>query len=327
MKTYVAAAGGLQLTDAPDPTPGPGQALVRMKAYSLNYRDYAGLAHGAGIPLSDGAGEVVAVGAGVTRVKAGDRVIGNFFAGWVDGPPSAAGNATALGGAIDGVFRELMPYAADSLVILPDGLSYEEGATLPCAGLTAWNALVRDGNLQAGETVLVMGTGGVSVFAVQIAKALGATVIATSSSDAKLARVQALGADVGINYQARPDWENAVLEATGGRGVDHVVEVGGLGTLNQSVQAVRHGGHVALVGILDGFEKPFDQVGPVLHKAIKIQGVYVGSRTELEAFAAFVAAHGIKPVIGETFGFDDAEAAFRTMGAGRHFGKIVVRGT
>ena len=245
----------------PDPTPAPGQILIRVHAASLNYRDlmialghYGGTPPSNLVPLSDGAGEVVGVGEGVSRVQVGDRVAGIFFQTWLDGGIRAAYHASALGGAVNGMLAEYVALSEDGVVPLPEWLSYEEGASLPCAAVTAWNGLVEQGHLTAGETVLLLGTGGVSMFALQIAKAHGARVILTSSSDEKLARAKTLGADETVNYKTTPDWDKAVWGLTGKRGVDHVVEVGGPGTLAKSLQAARHGGKIAQIGVLSDVE-------------------------------------------------------------------------
>src|SRR5262245_16016034 len=264
MKAYVLSAGATNLeqlrrVELPEPQPGPGQILVRMKAASLNYRDQAvvtGRYFGGSvardtIPLSDGAGEVVEIGAAVTRFKVRDRVAPTFFRGWIDGPPP--GRLPALGSPLDGVLAEYVAFDEGDAVLLSTTLSFEEGATLTCAGVTAWHAIVRVGEVRPGQTVLVMGTGGASVFGLQLARAAGARVIATSSSDEKLKRMHKLGADTGVNYVTTPDWEQEVLKATGGRGVHCVVEVGGPGTLARSMRAVGYGGRVCLIGVLAGF--------------------------------------------------------------------------
>lgn len=318
----------LHLADRPSPQPGPGEVLVRMRANSINYRDLATILDPAprGIPYprvpnSDGAGDVLAVGPGVTTWKAGDRVAGTFFRDWDSGGISAAVMASALGGATDGVLAEEVVLPERGLVAIPDYMSYEEAATLPCAALTAWRALVEEGKLRAGETVLLLGTGGVSIFALQIAKMHGATVIHTSGSDEKLARVRAMGADHCINYRETPEWQNAVLDLTGGVGVDHVVEVGGGGTLARSAGAVRVGGHIALIGILT-----MDKVDPTLlmRKSVRMTGIYVGSRQMFRSMLRAFEAHEIRPVIDRTFALADARAAYHHMQAAGHFGKITI---
>ncbi|AKT38142.1 zinc-dependent alcohol dehydrogenase family protein [Chondromyces crocatus] len=336
MKAYeIVTAGGpgeWKQVERPEPTPGPGQALVRIRAVSLNYRDLL-LVSGRYpqpitrpiLPLSDGAGEVVAVGEGVTRVKVGDRVIPTFFQTLTDGTVSMAeGGTKALGGGDrDGVLAELVVLDAEGLVHLPEQMSFEEGATLPCAAVTAWNALVPQGGLVAGQTVLAQGTGGVSIFALQFAHALGAKVIITSSQDEKLAKAKALGADGTINYRKHPDWEKAVLELTGGEGVDHVIEVGGVETLPRAITATRAGGHLALIGLLSGsFGAPDPAAVEV--KKLKVELVFVGSRVMFEAMNQVITTHGIRPVIDRVFPFEQAVEALRYLESGAHFGKIVI---
>jgi NADPH:quinone reductase-like Zn-dependent oxidoreductase len=320
----------LTVAERPVPKPGPGQVLLRMKAWSLNYRDllvvkgqYNPRLKLPLIPFSDGAGEVVEVGEGVTRVQAGDRVAGGFMPGWVEGGLTDAKGKTALGGGGDGMLAEFVLLPAEGVVKVPPHLSDEEAATLPCAAVTAWHALVTAGGIHAGDTVLIQGTGGVSLFALQFARLAGAAVIATSSSDAKLARILQMGAVHGINYRTNPDWEKKVLELTGGVGVDHVVEVGGAGTLPRSLKAVRTGGIISLIGILSGVGE-FNPL-PILMKSIRVQGIYVGSRQMFEDMNRAVALHQLKPVIDRVFPFDQAREALRHMESGSHFGKIVIR--
>ncbi|QSQ18927.1 NAD(P)-dependent alcohol dehydrogenase [Pyxidicoccus parkwayensis] len=317
--------------ERPEPKPGPGQALVRIRAVSLNYRDlfiatgrYPGSRPPNLIPASDGAGEVVAVGAGVTRVKPGDRVAPTFFQTWTDGPRTPEKVANALGGSVDGVLAEYVTVDAEGLVHLPEHLSFEDGATLPCAAVTAWNALVPAGGLKPGQTVLAQGTGGVSIFALQLARALGARVIITSSQDAKLERAKALGADSTVNYRQHPAWEQPVLQLTGGQGVDHVLEVGGAGTLPHSLAATRPGGHIHLIGMLSGgVAKPDPAV--VESKKLSINNIYVGSRAMFEDMNRVITQHRLKPVIDRVFPFEEAREALRHMEAGAHFGKIVIK--
>jgi NADPH:quinone reductase-like Zn-dependent oxidoreductase len=299
-----------------------------MKAWSLNYRDLLVVTGSYNprlklpmVPLSDGAGEVVAVGAGVTRFKAGDRVAGCFMQRWASGDLTDEKARSALGGAVEGVFAEQVAFAEDGLVRIPGTLTFEEAATLPCAALTAWNALVVSGGLKAGDTVLVQGTGGVSIFALQFAKMHGAKVIATSSSDAKLARAKELGASEVINYKSVPEWGKKALELVGP--VDHVVEVGGAGTLTESLRAVRHGGHIALIGVLAAAGS-FNWV-PILMKAVRVHGIFVGSREMFEAMNRAIAVAGFKPVIDRTFDFERAREAMQYMQTGAHFGKVVIR--
>ncbi|HVZ04429.1 NAD(P)-dependent alcohol dehydrogenase [Hyphomicrobium sp.] len=332
MKTYLLqrfGVDGLAIKDAPIPEPGPGQVLVKMRAWSLNYRDVL-VVRGIYAPklrlpfqiLSDGVGEVVATGAGVTQVKVGERVAGAFMQKWVEGEPDAEKSESALGGAIPGVAAEYVVLDSDGAVPVPEHLSDEEAATLPCAAVTAWHALVSSGKLAAGETVLVQGTGAVSIFALQFARMLGARVIATSSSDAKLERVRALGASDVINYKTRTEWGRQARELTGRRGVDHVVEVGGAGTLPQSLEAVRIGGRISLIGVLTGGAvNPI----PVLMKNITVQGIYVGSRAMFDAMNNAIAVNGLKPIIDRVFSFDELPQALKHMESGAHFGKIVVK--
>lgn len=322
----------LVLTDRPDPTPQVGQVLVKMHAASLNYRDLlvAKSAYGKQqtksiVPLSDGAGEVVAVGAEVSGVRVGDRVAGIFMQSFRSGKFTAAKASSALGGGeVDGVLAEYVVFDEQGLVKIPDHLSYEEAATLPCAAVTAWNALVVEGQLTAGETVLLLGTGGVSVFALQFAKLLGAKVIITSSSDEKLDRARQLGADACINYKQTPDWEEKVWALTEGQGVDLVVEVGGADTLSRSLRAVRYGGTVALIGVLTGLGGDV-KTGLILHKHVRVQGIYVGSHDMFEAMNQAIALHHLHPVVDRVFDFADAQAAFAYLNSAQHFGKVVIR--
>lgn len=334
MKAYeVQQAGGVDRwaqVERPEPKPGPGQALVRIRAVSLNYRDlliarrtYRAPTHEHLIPVSDGAGEVVAVGAGVTRVKPGDRVAPTFFQTWTSGEQTPEKVANALGGSVDGVLAEYVVVDAEGLVHLPAGYSFEDGATLPCAAVTAWNALVPQGKLQAGQTVLAQGTGGVSIFALQFAHALGARVVITSSQDEKLERARKLGADLTANYKKHPDWEEEVLKLTGGQGVDHVLEVVGAEALPKSVRATKPGGHIALIGLLSGAPAKPD---PALAepKKLRIQPTYVGSRVMFEDMNRAIEQHRLKPVIDRVFPFAEANEALRYMEAGAHFGKVVI---
>jgi NADPH:quinone reductase-like Zn-dependent oxidoreductase len=320
----------LHVIDRPDPKPGNGFVLLKMKAWSLNYRDllvvkglYNPKLKFPFVPLSDGVGEVVGVGDGVTRVKVGDRVAGCFMQRWISGPLNDAGAKSALGGGAPGIGQELLELPEDGVVKVPDHLTDEEAATLPCAALTAWNALVAQGGLKAGDSVLVQGTGGVSIFALQFARLMGARVIATSSSNEKLERVKKLGASDGINYKATPAWEEKVRELTGGIGVDHVVEVGGAGTFNQSLKAVRIGGAISLIGVLAG--KGEVNLMPVLMKGVRVQGIYVGSRDMFEAMNKAIALAQLRPVVDRVFDFKDIQAALKHMEAGAHFGKICLR--
>lgn len=322
----------LERVTLPDPVPQVGQVLVRVHAVSLNYRDlmvvqgrYNPKMHLPRIPCSDGAGEVIAVGAGVTRVKPGDRVAGTFMQNWIDGEPDATKIKGALGGDIDGMLAERVVLREDGVVPIPDHLSWEEAATLPCAGVTAWVAITEAGNVKAGDVVLVQGTGGVSIFALQFAKLQGARVIGTSSSDAKLERAQKLGLDAGVNYRRREDWDVWALEQTGGRGVDLVVEVGGAGTFMRSMGAIRIGGAVAQIGVLSESTEGI-VISKLLHKQVRLRGIYVGSRAHFEKMNRAIAHHRLKPMVDEVFSFNDAPAALRRMETSSHFGKLVVRG-
>lgn len=320
----------LALVDRPDPQPGPGQIVVQVKATSLNYRDLMTVKHGGLrgltlplVPLSDGAGEVIGAGDGVTRVRTGERVAGIFFQNWLAGGPDAVHQASALGGALDGMLAEQVVLSEDGVVRIPDYMSYEDAATLPCAAVTAWQSMVSLGNMKAGDTILILGTGGVSIFALQFATAAGACSIVTSSSDEKLERVSALGATHVVNYKTTPEWGKHVLELTDGVGVDQVVEVGGAGTLVQSMEATRVGGMIGLIGILAGTDGEVNPI-PVLMKILRLQGVYVGSRAMFEDMNAALAANRIKPVIDKVYSFEEVRDALKLMERAAHFGKIVV---
>jgi NADPH:quinone reductase-like Zn-dependent oxidoreductase len=322
---------GLRRAERPDPQPEWHQVLIRIRAVSLNYRDHmvvigqymGGAVSRDTIPLSDGAGEVVAVGPGVTRFKVGDRVAGTFFQVWVDGPRTKF--APALGVPLDGTLAEYIALNEDGVVAIPPGLSFEEAATLPCAGVTAWSALMVLGRaVKPGDTVLCLGTGGVSVLALQFAKAAGAKVIITSSSDAKLEQARKLGADFGINYKTHPEWDKEVQRLTNGRGVDHVVEVGGVGTLARSYQSIGFGGKIALIGFLGGMtgqQEPY----ALLMKGGSLLGVGVGSTAMFEEMNRAIEVNGIKPVVDKVFAFDETAEAFRQFAAGNFFGKVVIR--
>lgn len=335
MRAYEVREFGMEnlvVVEREEPRPSAHEVVVRFHAASLNYRDlmfvkgaYNPKARLPAVPLSDGAGEVVAVGGEVTRWKAGDRVCPIFAQGWLEGPPTAQKNRTALGGGgdFDGVLREYGAFDEQALVRIPEHLSYEEAATLPCAAVTAWRALVNSGNLKAGDTVLTLGTGGVSIFALQFAAMHGARVIATSGSDEKLARARALGADATINYRTTPDWDKEVLNLTGGLGVNHVIEVGGAGTLSKSLNSVCVGGHVCLIGVLAA-GGAFDPRS-ILMKGVRVQGVFVGSRQMFEEMNRAISANQMRPVVDKTFAFEEADAALRYMESGSHFGKIVIR--
>jgi NADPH:quinone reductase-like Zn-dependent oxidoreductase len=324
------APGGLDRlrpVDLPDPgDPGPGELRVRIHASSLNYHDYSVVsgrvpAEDGRIPMSDGAGVVEAVGEGVAGFATGDHVVSCFFPLWQDGPAEVGDFKTVPGDGVDGYAREIVVRPATWFTRAPSGFSHAEAATLTTAGLTAWRALVVDGGLKAGDTVLVLGTGGVSVFALQFAKMMGARVIATSSSDAKLERVRVLGADHTINYRQHPDWGQKVQDWTGGRGVDHVIEVGGPGTLPQSIAAVRIGGHISLIGVLTGRagEVP---TALLMARQARLQGLIVGNHRHQADLVRAIDATGFRPVIDRSFPLDGIADAFRHEEAGRHFGKI-----
>lgn len=323
---------GLTLAERPVPTiADPNQVLVKMRAVSLNYRDLL-IVNGAynpklrmpHIPLSDGVGEVITVGQNVTRVKLGDRVIGTFAPNWLCGELRPAYAQPTLGGELDGVLAEYALFHQDALVHAPPHLTDEEAATLPCAALTAWSALFADGNVKPGDAVLVIGTGNISLFAVQFARLAGANVIVMSSSDDKLERARRLGACDGINYKRFPDWEEQVLKLTGSAGVDHVVEVGGAGTLAQSLRAVRMGGTVSLIGILSGVSAEIP-ILPILMKKVRVQGIYVGSRNTFETMNSAIAMHKLKPVVDRIFSFAEAKQAFYHKQTGTDFGKVIIR--
>jgi len=317
----------LALVDLPDPgEPVLGEICVRLHASSLNYHDLGVVTQAdwqadGRIPMSDGAGVVEAVGAGVAEFKPGDHVVSCFFPTWQDGPATLGNFSTVPGDGVDGYARQAVTCPATSFTLAPKGFSHAEAATLTTAGLTAWRALVVEGGLKAGDTVLVLGTGGVSIMALQFAKMMGATVIATSSSDEKLSRARALGADHTINYKAHEDWGTQVRDWTGSRGVDHVIEVGGPGTLPQSIAAVRVGGHIALIGVLTGRGGAVPTAA-LMAKQARLQGLIVGSRREQANMVRAIDATGFKPVIDRSFGLGEIAAAFRHQASGRHFGKI-----
>ena len=320
----------LRLAERPQPEPGPRQVLLKLRAASLNYRDlmivkglYNPRLRLPRVPVSDGVGEVVVVGEGVERVKVGQRVAGLFMPGWQEGEPTEAKAHSALGGDVDGLLAEFAVLPEDGVVAVPEHLSDAEAATLPCAGVTAWNALMTGGGTRPGDAVLLQGTGGVSLFALQFARLCGARVILTSSSDEKLQRALAMGAAEGINYKTTPDWDARARELTGGRGVDLVVEVGGAGTLPKSLRAVRMGGRIALIGVLSGGGE-FNPI-PILMKAVRVQGIFVGSRALFEDMARAIALHGLRPVVDRVFPFEEARAALGYMESGAHCGKIAIR--
>jgi len=332
MKAYVISDGkgldALQLKSRDIPKPGPGEILVKMKASAINYRDFLTISYASTrgitedrIPNSDGSGVVEEIGAGVSAFKSGDRVVGCFFQDWIAGSITSKTMASALGGPIDGVLAEYVIFKEDGLLPIPAHLSFEEASTLPCAGLTAWNCLIEKGGATAGSSALLLGTGGVSIFSLQMAKACGIRAIVTSSSDEKLERVKEMGASDVINYRTTPDWENRVKEVTGGAGVDVVVEVGGAGTLEKSVEAVRIGGTISLVGVLTG-----GRIDPtsIMRKSVCLQGIYVGPKAMFERMNSALVQNDIHPVIDQVVGFDEARRAYDLMQSGKHFGKIVI---
>ncbi|KPF90863.1 hypothetical protein IP81_13935 [Novosphingobium sp. AAP83] len=319
----------LEMVTAPVPEPGPGEVLVRVHAASLNrrdlsIRDFSYPATGDRfVPLSDAAGEVVAVGEGVTRWRAGDRVMSAFFQAWAGGRLTLPGAFSALGAGAAGVLADHVVLAEAGLIALPDGWSFAEGACLPCAGVTAWNALMTLGGLQEDDTVLVLGTGGVALFAVQIAAAAGARPIILSSSEEKIAAAKRLGAVHGINYCEVPDWASAVRDYTSGAGVNHVVELGGDGTLEQSVNSLGLNGHLAVIGALAGFGGQIPAL-PMIFSALKASAVMVGSQADHTALAAFMVEKRIRPVIDSEFGLDRVNDAYARAAQGA-FGKVVIR--
>jgi NADPH:quinone reductase-like Zn-dependent oxidoreductase len=321
----------LVLADLPQPRPGRGEVLVKVHAASLNYRDLRmvmGLYNPQmalpRIPCSDGAGEVVELGEGVTKVAKGQRVAGIFMQNWLDGDPTAEKTRGALGGDIDGILAEYVVLPQSGVVPIPEHLSYEEGATLPCAGVTAWNALENAAHVKPGDVVVTQGTGGVSIFALQFAKIAGATVIGTSSSDQKLDRAKTLGLDAGLNYRQSPEWAKWVQKQTDNRGADLIVEVGGAGTFSQSLQAVRMGGTVAQIGVLSQSDQPLP-IPLILHRQVRVHGVYVGSRAHFESMNQAITAHQIRPVVDRVFPLGHAREGLKAMEKGVHFGKIVIQ--
>ena len=318
----------LEFVERPTPTPGPGEVLIGVCAISLNFRDlmvvkgkYNPKMRLPRIPCSDGAGEVIAVGEGVTAWKPGDRVMGIFMQNWLDGPLTAVRTKGALGGDVDGMLADYVILKETGLVGIPDHLSYQEASTLPCAAVTAWNALAT-GDLKPGGTVLILGTGGVSIFALQFARLRGLRVLGTSSSDAKLERALGMGLDAGLNYREHPEWDRWVLDQTGGEGVDLVVEVGGSGTLARSLKAIRTGGTVAQVGVLAENAEPIP-IPTILHKMARIHGIYVGSRRDFVEMNRAIALAELRPV-GEEFDWRQAREALERMEEASHFGKLVL---
>jgi NADPH:quinone reductase-like Zn-dependent oxidoreductase len=319
----------LELVERTTPAPGPGEVLVALRAVSLNYRDlmvvkglYNPKMRLPRIPCSDGAGEVVAVGSGVMGWKLGDRVAGIFMQNWFDGPLTAAKSRGALGGDIDGMLADYIVLKEEGLVAIPGHLSFQEAATLPCAAVTAWNALA-GGDIKPGSTVLIQGTGGVSIFALQFAKLNGARVLGISSSNEKLDREKSMGLDAGLNYRDNPEWDRWAMDQTGGEGVDLVVEVGGQGTLARSLKAIRPGGTIAQIGVLTGSAEPIP-IPLILHKMVRIQGIYVGSRKDFVEMNRAIALSQMHPVY-EEFDWSQTREVLGRMGEGSHFGKLVLR--
>ncbi|HEY6966697.1 MAG TPA: NAD(P)-dependent alcohol dehydrogenase [Burkholderiales bacterium] len=322
----------LRLAERPRPAPGPGQVLVRMKAASRNYRDLVVPMRGYGshtgtlplIPLSDGVGEVAETGAGVTRVRAGDRVCPIFTQAWISGEPTPERLARTLGGPVDGTMAEYMLLSEQGVSKVPAHLSDEQAASLPCAALTAWSALVTHDNLGPGSRVLVQGTGGVALFALQFAKLRGAQVTVISSSDDKIARAKALGADAAINYVRTPEWYKATRELTEGRGYDHILELGGEKTLPQSLRCIRPGGTLSMIGVLSGgmLSAP---LGLVVTRQVRLQGITVGNRDGFEAMLRAIAQHRIVPVTDRVFAFEELKEAMAYLKSGAHFGKVCIR--
>jgi NADPH:quinone reductase-like Zn-dependent oxidoreductase len=320
----------LEFVERPTPTPEPGEVLVRVRAISFNYRDllvvkglYNPKLKLPRIPCSDGAGEVAAVGEGVSLWKIGDRVAAIFMQNWLDGPPTAAKSRRALGGDIDGMLTEYIAVKESGLVAIPEHLSFQEAATLPCAAVTAWNAL-SVGDIKPGSTVLIQGTGGVAIFALQLARLRGARVIGISSSFEKLERAYALGLDSGLDYKENPDWDRWALDETSGNGVDLIVEVGGIATLPRSLRALRIGGAIAQVGVLSGATDPTPfPISTILHKQVRMQGIYVGSRQDFEDLNKAITLAVLRPV-GENFHWSQAREALARMEEGSHFGKLVL---
>lgn len=320
----------LAMVDREEPRPSAGEVLVRLTAASLNYRDLM-MVRGAYnpklkrplVPLSDGAGVVEETGPGVTRFKKGDRVAGCFFQGWLDGPPTHEKVRSALGGAIDGVLRQAMVFREDGLVSVPEHLTGEEAATLPCAGVTAWHALFEHTPVQPGATVLIQGTGGVSIFALQFAHSAGLRTILTSSSDKKLERAKKLGATHVINYKATPNWDEAARKLIP-EGVDHVVEVGGSDTMPRSLRAVRMNGAISVIGVLSG-ANPAVSPREILINSLRVQGIYVGSRAMFERMNRALSLHRIRPIVDQVFAWTDIKEALKCMESQTHFGKICLK--
>ena len=335
MKAYelqeASGLGGLRLIEKPEPTSGFGEVLVRIHAVTLNYRDLLTIKGGYGsrqklplIPLSDAAGTVEAIGPGVSAFKPGDRVIGSFFENWTGGAPTPQKLSRALGGSVDGVLAEYRTFRQEALSFTPSHLNDAEAASLPCAALTAWGAIVKLGDIKPGDVVLTQGTGGVSLFALQFAKLCGARVIATSSSDEKIEKLKAMGADETINYRTVPEWGKAARAHTEHDGVDLVVEVGGVGTLNESIRATRIGGSIALIGVLAGPAQGEIRLPMIVMQQQRIQGITVGSTEEMNFMIKAIELHRMRPVIDRIYPFEDVRNAFEYMIAGKHFGKVAI---
>jgi len=317
--------------ERPEPKPGSGEILVRIRCVSLNYRDYLTIIGQYNpryklplIPGSDGAGEIAEIGAGVSNFKVGDRVVGVFAPMWKSGIPNFDQLRTTMGGPLDGTLTEYRIFPEDGLLPIPEHLSYEEASTLPCAALTAWSALAVEATIKPGDKVAVLGTGGVSIFALQFAKIMGADVIITSSSNEKLQRAKELGADHTINYSEKPNWAKEVRKITGMIGADHIIEVGGAGTLEQSLKAIRLFGHISLIGVLAGGSRDLSLL-PILMQNIRVQGVIVGSISSFESMNRAISFHNIKPVIDRVFPFEGSPEAVRYLAAGKHFGKVCIK--
>ncbi|EPG73439.1 alcohol dehydrogenase, catalytic domain, GroES-like family [Leptospira fainei serovar Hurstbridge str. BUT 6] len=321
----------LTVNSRPDPKPGFGEVLIKVKACSLNYRDFLMIIGKYNprqklplIPLSDGAGEVVEIGAGVTKIKVGDRVCGIFSQGWQAGEPELENLKESLGGPLDGLISEYRIFPETGVIPFPDHLSYAEASTLPCAGLTAYNAVVTFGGLEPGKTVVVLGTGGVSLFALQFAKMLGCKVIVTSSSDEKLERAKILGADDTINYNSKANWDREIRKKTAMKGADLVIEIGGAGTLQKSINSTRPGGTIALIGVVAGGGEATVSLFPVLMQGIRIQGVIVGSKSDFARMNQAISFHRSKPIVDKIFPFSEFPKALEYLRDGKHFGKVVI---
>ncbi|HEY2108158.1 MAG TPA: NAD(P)-dependent alcohol dehydrogenase [Candidatus Binataceae bacterium] len=336
MKAYEikneAGSGRLALVERPKPAPGPGEVLIRVRATSLNYRDLLTVKGGIGasvkpglIPLSDGAGEVTEVGPDVSRVRTGDRVAAIFTPGWIAGKPRPGTADSSLGGGkVDGMLREYAVMHESAVVHIPEHLSFEEAAALPCAAVTAWNALIPVGHVAAGDTVVIQGSGGVSIFGLQFARLCGARVIATTGSESKMARLRELGAAEVINYKTTPEWDKRVMELTGGAGADHILDVGGAGTMVRALQAVAAGGFITVIGLLTGMGGEINPLG-ILFRAVHVVGIRVGSREMFEDMNRAIGVNRMRPVIDRVFQFDEAAAALDYLAGGKHIGKICIR--